>query len=273
MKIAVSGSKGKLGSRLVALGAVPLTSDILDQDSLRRELVASKPNVVIHAAGISSIERCEKDLEAAILVNTRGSASLFEAVADEVGEGRCILLSSEQVFDGKQGLYVETDEPNPINDYGRTKFAAEGLSELYGNKTIRLSRCVGVDETDISEYLSELSEKRPIRVPDFIFRSYAHLDHIAQGIWHFANHFDTMPELLHLGGSVSISFFSFMKFLAQELELPPLVSPRTQELELSQRPYKCGFNVSLAQQIGVPIFTPYQAIDRIKTEWKQKHPL
>ena len=198
---------------------------------------------------------------------------LFEAAAETIGEGHCVLLSSEQVFNGTKGFYSETDEPEPINNYGLTKFAAEGLAELYGNKTVRLSRCVGLDDADITAYLEELIIGNPIRVPDFIVRNYAHLDHVAEGILYFARHFGRMPNLVHLGGSVSLSFYSFMKYLAEELGFPiGSVRIRNSEVDNAKRPYKCGFDLGLARKVGLPIFTPYQAVSRMKKQWKQRHP-
>src|SRR5687767_3311595 len=238
MKIGVTGSKGRIGSRLVALGAVPLEFDVTDREAAMRGLDHLRPNVVVHAASISSIARCEEDLDLAITVNSWGTNTVCEA-ADRVG-AKVVFLSSEQVFDGIKGCYSETDEPNPINDYGRTKFGAEGIvNQLYGGKTIRLSRGISREAgKDIDTYLSDLRNERYADVPDFIVRSYSHLDFLAEGVWEFAKNFESMPELIHLGGTVSVSFYLLMVMIAEELGVNPnYVYPRKEEIKESPRPF------------------------------------
>lgn len=273
MKIAVTGHKGKLGSRLVNLGVLPIKADILYSKQLRRELDSIKPDVVIHAAGISSVAECEKDYDKAIAVNVHGSALVFEAAAYAIGEGRCVLLSSDQVFDGEQGEYKESDEPNPIHDYGRTKYGAEALAEIYDNKIVRLSRGVDIKEKDISEYLDRLKNGQEIYVPTFMYRSYAHLDFLASALLHYAALFESIPKTLHIGGTAQMSFYAFMKMVAKEFGFSStLVLPRDRPESFSPRPYRCGFDVSLAESIGIPLFTPESTALQMRIEWTSKHP-
>src|SRR5688572_3030126 len=268
MKIGVTGSKGRIGSRLVALGAVPLEFDVTDREAAMRGLDHLRPNVVVHAASISSIARCEEDLDLAITVNSWGTNTVCEA-ADRVG-AKVVFLSSEQVFDGIKGCYSETDEPNPINDYGRTKFGAEGIvNQLYGGKTIRLSRGISRESgKDIDIYINDLGMEKEIHVPDFIKRSYSHLDFLAEGVWEFAKNFESMPDLVHLGGTVAISFHHLMLIIAEELDLDSsLVLPRTTQIKEHPRPLNCGFDVSLAEKSGLPVAPIYNSIERLAEEY------
>ena len=93
-----------------------------------------------------------------------------------IGKGRVVLMSSDQVFDGEKGTYAESDEPNPVHNYGLTKLAAEGIMPLYDGKILRISRCFDGHSKDIREYLEEIEMGDKVRVPDFIFRSYCHMD-------------------------------------------------------------------------------------------------
>lgn len=271
MKIAVTGFRGKLGSRLVKMGVVPIKANILYPRQLRRELNSIKPDVVIHAAGMSSVAECEKHYNKAIAVNTHGTATVFEVAAEVIGEGRCILLSSDQVFDGEKGTYKESDEPNPIHEYGLTKFAAEGLATLYDNKIIRLSRGVDINEKDIVEYVATLRKGRHVHVPDFLFRSYSHLDFLMSGILDCAWIFDSLPSPIHVGGLASMSFYAFMKMIASQFGFSTShVLPRGSEAAFAKRPHKCGLEVGLAQKLGVHLFSPEETVDRMKTEWTSK---
>ena len=262
-KVAVTGYKGQIGRRLVALGAVPLKCNILDRTEITNELRSVNPDIIIHAAGISSIDKCEQDYELALAVNVWG----FNNVCELAGDGKVVLLSSEQVFDGVVGNYKEDDEPNPINNYGHSKFGAEAIAQLYGDKIIRLSR--GFSNrigSDIYNYVEELKKRNKVYVPDFIVRSYSHLDCISLGIMCHAGNIAEMPEILHIGGTRSLSFFDFINYMWRWGN--GLVNPREEDESktYSPRPFNCGLDTTLAQKLGVPIFAPHQSVARFLTE-------
>lgn len=271
-KIGVTGYRGRIGSRLVALGAVPLEFDVTDREAIGRELSAKNPDIVVHTASISSIARCAENLELAIQVNVRGTNNVCEMMSNLYGDGKVIFLSTEQVFDGVKGSYSEEDEPNPLNDYGRSKFAAEGVAnQLYGAKTIRLSRGVSRESgKDIDTYINDLRQGKEIHVPDFIRRSYSHLDFLAQGVWEFAQNFESMPSLLHLGGNNPISFHHFMFIMAEKLGLDTdLVIQRYTQIEDHARPFNCGFDVSLAESSGISIAPIFFTTERLAQEYEK----
>jgi len=267
-KVAVTGYKGQIGRRLVALGAVPLKCNILDRTEITNELRSVNPDIIIHAAGISSIDKCEQDYELALAVNVWG----FNNVCELAGDGKVVLLSSEQVFDGVVGNYKEDDEPNPINNYGHSKFGAEAIAQLYGNKIIRLSR--GFSNrigSDIYNYTEELKKGNEISVPYFISRNYCHLDYISEGIMYYAKRITKMPEILHLGGEYSMYFFEFMQLVAERaVKGYDLVRPRQYDSEkeksYSPRPHKCGLDVSLAKNLFLPIHNVFDSVKLMLTE-------
>lgn len=265
MKISYTG-QGNIGSRLLKMGCDPLSFDITNKDEIYAEIKRSKPDVVIHTACVSSPEQCEIEYEKARLVNVRGTANLLDVMSDEVGDGKVVMLSTDHVFDGQQGFYTEEDEPNPINEYGRTKFAAEGLVELYGSKTIRLSRGFDKKSKDIGAYLLALSIGKTIYVPDFIYRSYCHMDFLAEAIFEYAKRFEEMPQLLHLGGQWSISFREFMLYVAKNYTVEKVMPRQQEEGGHANRPLKCGFDVALAQSLQIPIYSPAKSVERMFNE-------
>ncbi len=83
-----------------------------------------RPEVILHAAAIADVDRCEADPDLAFRVNTVGTACLA-AAAHEIG-ATMIFISTDYVFDGAKGSpYTEFDLPNPMNIYGRSKWLAE----------------------------------------------------------------------------------------------------------------------------------------------------
>jgi len=133
MKIFVSGANGALGREMtdvltregLAFLAVDIDRfDITDFKTTRDVLIDYKPDVILHFAAVSDVDRCEEDPENALRVNSLSSLSLG-IIASKI-RARLLYTSTNFVFDGsEQKPYGEQDEPNPINAYGRTKLLGE----------------------------------------------------------------------------------------------------------------------------------------------------
>ena len=79
---------------------------------------------MIHCAAIADVDQCERDQETAWQVNTKLPGLVASACAR--AEVALIHISTDAVFDGmRSGAYAESDEPNPIGVYAKTKSAAE----------------------------------------------------------------------------------------------------------------------------------------------------
>jgi dTDP-4-dehydrorhamnose reductase len=97
--------------------------DLIDFAAVRREFEKDKPQLVIHCAAVSTVADAQKNPELARRVNVEATKLLAELAA----EVQFIFFSTDLVFDGRRGNYVETDAPNPLHPYGATKLAAEGI--------------------------------------------------------------------------------------------------------------------------------------------------
>ncbi len=84
-----------------------------------------KPDVVVHAATLTDVDKCESNKELAWKVNVEGTKNIVEA-AKSAGSF-LIYISTDYVFSGEKGCYKETDKPDPINYYGLTKLKAEEI--------------------------------------------------------------------------------------------------------------------------------------------------
>ncbi len=103
--------------------AVPVDLAHLTQRRAHALLSAAQPSHVFLSAGMTWVDGCERDEEAAIQVNAKAPAMLARAAAD--AGIPLVFFSSDYVFDGESGPYDETACPNPVNVYGRTKLAGE----------------------------------------------------------------------------------------------------------------------------------------------------
>ncbi len=83
----------------------------------------SRPHAIVHCAAAADVDWCEANPKEAAAINVGASALLAEIAASF--NARFVYISTDSVFDGKRGGYVETDEPAPVNVYARSKLAAE----------------------------------------------------------------------------------------------------------------------------------------------------
>ncbi len=98
--------------------------DLAAPDTIRGAIRRVEPDIVVNAAAYTAVDRAEEEPDRAQAVNARAPGVLAE-VTEEVG-GWLVHYSTDYVFDGtNERPYVETDAPNPINAYGRTKRAGE----------------------------------------------------------------------------------------------------------------------------------------------------
>ena len=132
MKILIFGKNGQVGwelnRSLQPLGEI-IVLDIEDVDfsqpeSLRQVIQNVNPDVICNAVAYTAVDKAEEDEVLAMKINGIAPG----VIAEEAKKLDALLIhySTDYVFDGtKKGPYLETDEPNPINAYGRTKLAGE----------------------------------------------------------------------------------------------------------------------------------------------------
>ena len=82
-----------------------------------------RPDVIVHAAALRSVDYCEGHPDEAMTVNAVGTEYIARAAHDV--DARLVFISTDSVFDGEKGGYREDDPPRPVCVYGETKLAAE----------------------------------------------------------------------------------------------------------------------------------------------------
>jgi dTDP-4-dehydrorhamnose reductase len=97
--------------------------DLLDFETVKREFKKDQPQLVIHCAAISVVSEAQKNPALARRVNVEVTKLLAELSA----EVQFIFFSTDLVFNGREGNYIETDDPDPLHFYGETKAAAEQI--------------------------------------------------------------------------------------------------------------------------------------------------
>ncbi len=134
---------GYLSERPHIRGVWPVRMDLRDEHSVGSAILSAQPDAVVHLAAISNIDYCEQHPNEAREINTAGTAGVADASA-RCG-ARLVSISTDNVFNGTAGGYNESDTPNPLNEYGRSKAAAEkeALGRCPGALVVRIPLVLG----------------------------------------------------------------------------------------------------------------------------------
>jgi len=126
-KLLVTGASGLLGSKIVEIAkndytVIPLhKTKPLHSNSLKLDITSTaevlnlfnklKPAIVIHTASETNVDKCETEREHAWKTNVEGTHNLADA-CKKIG-AKLVYISTDYVFDGEKGFYIEEDKPNP----------------------------------------------------------------------------------------------------------------------------------------------------------------
>jgi dTDP-4-dehydrorhamnose reductase len=114
--------------------------DLTNSDSIRQWVRDTRPNIVINAAAYTAVDKAESEPDKAMSINGVAPGILAEE-AKKLG-ALMVHYSTDYVFDGsKTTPYVETDSPNPLGAYGRTKLAGDEAVRAVGGAHLIFRLC------------------------------------------------------------------------------------------------------------------------------------
>jgi dTDP-4-dehydrorhamnose reductase len=141
-KIVVTGGSGRFGSVLKKVktkNAVFFPNkkqlNILNYKNILKYLEKTKPNFLIHLAGLSRPMKIhDRDIVKSIDLNIIGTSNITKACAKT--NIKLIYFSTSYVYQGNKGNYLETDSVLPGNSYAWSKLGGESAVHLYKNSLI-----------------------------------------------------------------------------------------------------------------------------------------
>jgi dTDP-4-dehydrorhamnose reductase len=140
--------------------------DVTRASEVRAAMGDVRPEVVIHCAAYTQVDRAETDVAAAYRLNALGSEVVAQACA-EFGASLC-YISTDFVFDGRLGRdYHEYDAPAPLSVYGDSKRAGELAAQRFCTRhwIVRTAWLYGVHGRSFpATILRAAREGRPLRV-------------------------------------------------------------------------------------------------------------
>jgi len=246
--------------------------DITDRDLIKKTVLDFCPDYVINTAAFTNVDLCESEKETAWKTNVKAVEYLAEAC--RAIDANLIHISSDYIFDGKNGPYSELDKSNPLGYYGRTKLASENALKISGiNYTIlRTNVLYGAAEKGKSDFvywvIKSLSEGKEIRIVTDQFNNPTFVDDLISGINKIIE-FDK-DGVFNIGGREFLSRFDFTKMIADYFNLNKnLIKPiLTEELKQpAPRPLKSGLVTLKAEtQIGFKPHSITESFEKIRAK-------
>lgn len=232
----VTGAGGLIGHALTLTAAefmpgfriIPLTRallDLTDIASVQTAFQRQKPTLIIHCAAMSRSPACEADPAAARLHNVEVTRTL----ADLAKDIPFVFFSTDLVFDGQQGHYLETDRVNPLSVYAETKVTAETfILQNPRHTVIRTSLNGGTSPTGDRGFNEQMRKgwAQGQRMKLFVdeFRCPIAAVATARATWELARF--APPGLYHVAGSERMSRLRLGELLAARWpELHPVIEP------------------------------------------------
>jgi dTDP-4-dehydrorhamnose reductase len=289
-RLLVTGASGLLGTWTVALAesdyqVTPtdiiepphpnaVKTDITDAEGTRQLFRKLRPELVIHTASETNVDKCETEKERAWKINVEGTRNIAEACR-ETG-AKLVCISTDYVFDGERGLYDEEDSPNPIDFYGLTKLEAEKevmrrcknfavlrTSVLYGRHPWKQDFAIWV--------INKLKQHQEITVVDDHFNTPTLAENLAEMALEVAAL--DLQGIFHTSGCERISRYDFSRKIAETFKLDSsLIKPiKMNELKawIAKRPKDSSLNTKkIQEQLKTKPLNINEGLSKLKEEMK-----
>ena len=271
MKFLVTGSAGLVGSQVVKdltqqnhtvyscyhdvfpEHGIPVKLDLINQDDIVCTIDKIKPDSIIHLAAMTGVDQCETHQDLAMKINANSTEIMARQAAKQ--NTFFLYISTDYVFDGINGIKKESDTPNPLGFYGKSKLAGElTLNKIPSSWCIvRTSTPFGIHKTKKSFPIwvkENLESKKEISVLTDQFTSPTYVPNLSKMLIEIATR--QLVGIYHTSGSTKISRYNFAEMVAEHLNLDKkfLQSARMSDMNWkAQRPKDSSLDVSLAVEI------------------------
>ena len=271
MRILITGSNGLLGQKLVAAlrndgdvkliatsrgadrtpdtdGYLYVSMDCTDAADVNRCFTETHPDVVIHTAAMTNVDACELDPVNCRLQNVTATENLVNAA--KVFGAHFIHLSTDFIFDGEAGPYMEDDIPKPLSIYGQSKLDAERVVMNAGLERWAIARTIivygiapGLSRSNVVLWAKSALEKgQPIKVVHDQWRMPTLAEDLADGCIRIAK--QNATGIFNLCGPDGMSILELVQRVGAFFQLDTSVITPIDSASLNQparRPPRTGF--------------------------------
>lgn len=228
--------------------------DVTDPAAVERAVTRQRPGAVINCAAYTDVDGAEANESTASQVNAEGAG--FVADAAHQVDAKVVYVSTDYVFDGsKREPYLETDETEPLQVYGRTKLAGERATSLANGRSfiIRSSWLFGPGGGNFVETMLRLGgEGKPVMVVHDQVGCPTYTGHLGAALVRLVD--SAAYGIHHMAGSGSCSWYEFALEIFRRSELDANVLSST--TEMLGRPAERPANSALVSGREIPIKLP-----------------
>lgn len=264
MKILITGGEGLVGRNageilsdgfeVFSFGKKQL--DITDRENVMRIFNEIKPDVVLHSGAFTDVDLCEENPEKAYLVNSFGTQNV--SIASQNIKSYLIYLSTDFIFDGKKNTpYSESDIPNPLSIYGKSKLLGEYFVSHLSDRflIIRTSRIFGKGGKNFASKIPfVMREKEKIFLTQDIINSPTYVVDLVKAIKFLIK--KGVYGILNFSNKGFCSWLDYGKkikeFLGLETEIIPVNFKDFKEKK-APRPKFSALNTELIESLGFKI--------------------
>ncbi|MGQ9664882.1 MAG: dTDP-4-dehydrorhamnose reductase [bacterium] len=242
MKVFITGAQGCLGlamqnllrrENINFLGVDLPQFDITNYKKLNEAVLNYRPDLILHFAAISDVDECERNPELAL--RTNGLATLGIATLAHKINAKLLYTSTNFVFDGNvEEPYFEFSAPNPISQYGKTKYVGEKyIKEIYDRYFIvRTAWLFGKNsKTFASKFLQQKDKPRSVSIICDQVGSFTYVEDLVEAIFLIIK-----SENYGTYHIVNAGFGTWLDFMLKAKELikfnTELIPVKTEELNL-----------------------------------------
>ena len=294
MKLFITGGSGLFGSKLaqkaIAKGMEvysvenrsqcfygnPVKLDITDREAVSRVIGIIKPDAIVHAASLTDVDKCELNKDLAWKINVDGTKNILQSIDER--NPFLVYISTDYVFSGEKGCYVESDAADPVNYYGLTKLIAEELvqtrdefliarpSVIYGSSaaTGKINFALFVlEKLRKGEKVKAVSDQwnTPTLNTNFADMTIEAIERRLTGVY-------------HLCGATRISRFDFARKIAETFYLDETLIEKACSEQFcwpAKRPQDSSLDTSKAQRaLTCKPLKIIEALEQLKQETTQK---
>lgn len=169
MRYLITGINGQLGHDLYKIlndgknevyAPTSLALNLTDPVTIYKSVLDFRPDVIIHGAAYTAVDKAEEEKEYVELVNAVGTSRLVDAA--KTVNAKIIYVSTDYVFDGtKKAPYKFYDDVNPLNWYGKTKrLGEEAVLDYEKGMVVRTQWVFGINGKNFVKTMLKLASTR-----------------------------------------------------------------------------------------------------------------
>ncbi|CAA0079792.1 dTDP-4-dehydrorhamnose reductase [BD1-7 clade bacterium] len=259
-KVLITGANGQLGCEFRYLDAIDHALckdveflfvsrselDITDRAAIESICDSEAINVIVNCAAYTAVDKAEEEPEEADAINHIAVGFLAETAKSR--GIKLIHISTDYVFDGESANpYVESDIPNPINEYGKSKLAGEQVIRAIAPPDSIIVRTSWVYSSFGNNFVKTMlrlgRERDEIRVVSDQYGSPTNARDLAKVICDLLDRsIQNSPEVLHFSNSEACSWFEFASYILKSCDVKILPITTAQYVQKAARPQGTTMN-------------------------------